>query len=48
LSLNDDHGDAAEAGSAGPPCSGKPEGLHSKLESIPDRAIFLHAVDAYQ
>src|SRR5690606_32752613 len=29
LSLNDDHGDAAEAGSAGPPRSGKPEGLQA-------------------
>src|SRR6476619_6933072 len=29
LSLNDDHGDAAEAGSASPPCSGKPEGLQA-------------------
>src|SRR5678815_6139146 len=29
LSLNDDHGDAAEARSAGPPRSGKPEGVQA-------------------
>ncbi len=29
LSLNDDHGDAAETGSAGPPRSGKPEGIQA-------------------
>src|SRR3546814_9076680 len=29
LSLNDDHGDAAEAGCASPPRSGKPDGLQA-------------------
>ncbi len=29
LSLNYDHGDATEARSAGPPCSGKPDGLQA-------------------